>query len=86
MSEQDSESDTTADDTQKSKHAETLQIHDVYNKTMQDEDDSTHDEDDLSEEENAIEIETPTNNGEKNNVQNNKLLTTNFEVKVETQN
>ena len=44
MSEQDSESDTTAGDTQESKHTETLQIHHVSNK-------STHtDQDDSSEE------------------------------------
>ena len=33
-----------------------------------------------------IEIETRINNGEQNNVQEDKLLTTNFEVKVENQN
>ena len=33
-----------------------------------------------------IEIETPINNGEQNNVQEDKLPTTNFEVKVENQN
>ena len=44
-----------------------------------------HDEDDSSEDENVYEIETHTENGEQNNIQENKLLTTNFEVKVENQ-
>ena len=49
MSEQDSQSDTTADDTEESKPTETLQIHNVCNTTMHDEDDSIHDEDNSSE-------------------------------------
>ena len=47
--------------------------------------DTTIHEDESSEEENVTEIEIPTNNGEQNNVQDNKLLTTNFEIKVENQ-
>ena len=82
MSEQDSESDTTADDTEESKHTETIQIHNVCNKTMHDEDDSIHGEDDSSEDENVAEIGTYEDNGEQNNGKEDKLLTTNFEVKV----
>ena len=76
MPEHDSESDTTADDTEESNPTETLQIHNVCN--------TKHDEDDSSQDENVIEIEPHTVNGEQNNAQDNKLLTTNFEVKVET--
>ena len=54
-------------------------MHNVLNNTMHDEDDSIYDEDESSKEENEDEIETHTNNGE----QNNKLLTTKFEIKVE---
>ena len=50
---------------------------------MHDEHESIHDEEDSSEEENVIEIETYEVNREQNNVQENKLLTTTFEVKVE---
>ena len=95
MSEQDSASDTTTDDdTEGSKSTEdegeseateTLQIHNVCNTIMHDDDDdSIHDEDDSSGDENVIEIEPHTVNGEQDNAKENKLLTTNFEVKVET--
>ena len=50
---------------------------------MHDEDDSTYHEHDSSENENITETETYTDNGEQNNIQDNKLLTANFEVKVE---
>ena len=50
---------------------------------MHDEDNSSEPEDDSSEENSKNEIETHTNNGEQNNIQDNKLLSTNFEVKVE---
>ena len=50
---------------------------------MHDEDDSTCDEDDLSKEEDVIEIETSTMNGEQNNGKENKLLTINFQVEIE---
>ena len=53
------------------------------NETTHDEDNSSETEDDSSEDENVYEIETHTENGEQNNIQENKLLTTNFEVKVE---
>ena len=85
MLEQDSESDTTADDTEASEPTQTFQTHNVLNNTIHDEDDSIHEEDESSEEENMNEIETCENNGEQNNIQEDKLLTTNFEVKVENQ-
>ena len=50
---------------------------------MHAEDDSIHDEDDSSDEEHMCEIETHTDNGEQKSIQDNRLLTTNFEVKVE---
>ena len=84
MSEQDSEPDETADDTEDLQPTETLQIHYVLNNTLHDEDDSIHDEDESSEEEHVTEIETYFVNGEQNNIQGNKLLTTNLEVKVVT--
>ena len=49
---------------------------------MHDEHDSIYDKDESSEKENVTDIETYRNNGEANNVHENKLLTTNFEVKV----
>ena len=52
------------------------------NETTHDEENSSETEDDTSQEENVTEIQTYKNNGEQN-VQDNKLLTTNFEVKVE---
>ena len=51
MSKQDSESDINVDDTQDQENSqtpETLQIHNVYNTTMHDKDDSIHDEYDTS--------------------------------------
>ena len=50
---------------------------------MHDNDALIHDEYDTSEDENITEIETYENNGEQNNAQQDKPLTTNFEVKVE---
>ena len=85
-SEQDSESDTTTnnnEDEEDSETTETLPIHNVANTTMYDQDDSIHDEVDSSENENINETEIYENSGEQNNVHENKLLTTNFEVKVE---
>ena len=61
MSKQDSESNINIDDTQDEQNShtpETLQIHNVYNTTMHDKDDSIHDEYDTSEDENITEIET----------------------------
>ena len=76
MSEQDSPSDTAADDTGGSKSTEIQQVHTVLNKT-------THDENDTSEENSVIEIEPPQENGEQYIRKEDKLLTTNFEVKLE---
>ena len=83
ISEQDSESDTTADDTEESKPTETLQIHNVCNTTMHDEYDLIHDEDDSSQDEHVTEIAPHTVNQEQNNGKEDKLLTTDFEVKME---
>ena len=74
MSEHYSPSDTTADDTEESKSTEIQQVHNILNET-------THDEDDLSEDEHVTETEPHTVNGEQNNGKENKLLTTNFQVK-----
>ena len=52
------------------------------NNTKHEEENSSEAEDDTSEDENADEMQTYENNGEKNE-QEDKLLTTNFEVKVE---
>ena len=68
MSKQDSESDINIDDTQDEQNShtpETLQIHNVYNTTMNDKDDLIHDEYDTSEDENITEIETYEDYGEK---------------------
>ena len=68
MSKQDYESDINVDDTQDQENSQppqTLQIHNVYNTTMHDEDDSIHDEYDTSEDENITEIETYEHYGEK---------------------
>ena len=68
MSKQDSESDINIDDTQDQENSqtpETLQIHNVYNTTMHDKDDSIHDEYDISEDDNITEIETYEHYGEK---------------------
>ena len=65
---QDSESDINVDDTQDQENSqtpETLQIHNVYNTTMYEKDDSIHHEYDISEDENITEIETYEHYGEK---------------------
>ena len=62
-------------ETEESKPTETSQVPTVFNKGL-------HHEDDTSEEQNLKEMQTYENNGKKNG-QENKLLTTNFEVKVE---
>ena len=51
--------------------------------TLHDVDKSSEPEDDSSEENSVNEIQPHTENGEQNNIQEDKLLTTNFEVKVE---
>ena len=68
MSKQDSESDINVDDTQDQENSQTLvtlQIHNVYNTTMHNIDDSIHDEYDTSEDEKITEIETYEHYGEK---------------------
>ena len=68
ISKQDSESDINVDDTQDQENPQTLvtlQIHNVYNTTMHNIDDSIHDEYDTSEDENITEIETYEDYGEK---------------------
>ena len=52
-------------DEQNPQAPETLQIHNIYNTTMHDKDDSMHDEYDTSEDENITEIETYEDYGEK---------------------
>ena len=81
-SEQNSESDTTTEDEDKTNTTETHQVHNGLNETTHDEENSSEAEDDTSEDENAMEMQTYGNNGEQNK-QENKLLTTNFELKVE---
>ena len=51
--------------------------------TIHDEENSSEAENDTSEDENVAEMQTYENNGGQNNAQEEKLLTTNFEVKVE---
>ena len=68
MSKQDSESDINIDDTQDEQNPhvpKTLQIHNVYNTTMHDKDNSICHEYDTSEDENITEIETFEHYGEK---------------------
>ena len=81
-SEQNSESDITYEDEEEINATETHQVHNVLNETIHDEENSSEAEDDTSEDENVTEMQTCGNNGEQNK-QENKLLTTNFEVKVE---
>ena len=76
LSEQDSASDITADDTEQAKPTETHQVHNVLNKT-------THDQDDSIKDQPITEIELPTKNGEQNIGKENKLLNTNFQVEME---
>ena len=68
ISKQDSGSDINDDDTQHQENShtpETLQIHNTYNTTMHDKDNSIHHEYDTSEDENTTEIETYEDYGEK---------------------
>ena len=68
MSIQNSESDINVDETQDQENPqtpETLQIHNMYNTTMHDKDNLTHDEYDTSENQNITEIETYEDYGEK---------------------
>ena len=92
--EQDSESDKATEDKEEPNTTETHQVHNVLNETTHDEEKVSETEDDTSQEENsseaesdtseddcAAEIQTYENNGEQNK-EEDKLLTTNFEVKV----
>ena len=81
-SEQDSESDTSTEDEEESNTTERLQVHHGTNESAHDEENSSEAEDDTSEENSVYEIESHLLNGEQNE-QEDKLLTTNFEVKVE---
>ena len=81
-SEQNSESDTSIEDGQEMHTTETHQIQKDVNNTIHDEENSSESEDDTPDNENVTEMQTYENNGEQNK-QENKLLTTNFEVKVE---
>ena len=68
MSKQDSESDINVDETQDEQNShtpKTLLIHNTYNTTMHDKDNSIHNEYDTSENENITEIETFEHDGEK---------------------
>ena len=71
LSEEHSTSDTSTEDMEDSKPTEILQVHNVCNKT-------THDED-----ENVTETETYKENGEQYIGKEDKLLTPNFELKIE---
>ena len=58
---------------------ETFQVHHGMNETTHDKENSSESEDDTPEDENVTEMQTYENNGEKN-IQEDKLLITNFEV------
>ena len=73
MSEEHSTSDIPTD-TEESKATETLQVHNVLNET-------THDEDDSSQDETVIEIEPYTKNGEQNNGKRTNSLVPIFKLK-----
>ena len=81
-SEQDSKSDITTEDEVELNTTETHQVHTVSNETTHDEQNVSEAEDDTSEDGNITEMPTYGNNGEQNK-QEDKLLATNFEVKVE---
>ena len=73
---------TSTEDEEESNTIETPQIHHDMNETTHDEEKPSEDEDDTTQDENVAEMQTYENNGEKN-VQEDKLLSTNFAVKVE---
>ena len=85
MSKQDSESDINVDDTQDQENShtpETLKIHNIYNTTMHDKDDSIHDEYNTSEDENITEIETYQHYGEKIHETEESILTETSQVRT----
>ena len=83
-SEQNSDSDIITEDEDETNTTETHQVHNVLNETKHDEKNSSESVDDTPEDENVTEMQTYENNGEQNK-QEEKLLTTNFEVKVKTE-
>ena len=83
ISQQDSESDTSTEDEEEPNTTQTFQVHNVLNNSIHDQENSSEDENDTSDGNSVDEMQTHENNGEQNNKQDNKLLTTNFEVKVE---
>ena len=78
MSKENSTSDIPTEAREVSKLIETSQVPTVYNK-------STHNDDDSSELKDVTEFEPPVKNGEQNIGKENKLLSTNFAVKIENQ-
>ena len=83
-SEQYSDSDITIEDEDETNTTETHQVHNVLNDTTHDKENVSEAEDDTSQEENVIEMQIYENNMEQNK-QEDKLLTTNFEVKIKNQ-
>ena len=73
--EQNATSDIYTEDKEDSKSIETSQVNNVLNKSIPDEVDSHTVKD-------VTEIDLPKENGEQNNAKEDKLLATNFEVKV----
>ena len=83
MSKLDSESDMNVHDTQDeqiSHTPDTLQIHNTYNTTIHDNDDLIHDENNTSENENIVEIETYEHYGEKIHETEESILTETSQV------
>ena len=74
-------SDITTEDEQQTNTTETHQVHNVLNETTHDEENSSEAEDGTSEEQYLNQMQTYENNGEQHK-QEEKFLTTNFEVKV----
>ena len=81
LSEHDSESDTSV--AEASEPPQTFQVHNILNNSICDGDNSSEPEDNTSDVNSVYQIQPYTENGEQNNEQETKLLTTNFEVKVE---
>ena len=78
MSEENSTSDTPTEGMEDAKPIETPQVHTVFNK-------STHDEGDSYQDKPVTEFEQTKENGEQNIGKENKLLSTNFAVKIGNQ-
>ena len=81
-SEQNSDSDITIEDEDETNTTETHQVHNVLNETTHDEENVSEAEDGTSQEENVIQMQIYENIMEQNK-QEDKPLTTNFEVKVQ---